>query len=116
GVAEVEEVVEGRQHPDGHDGQQRQHQSEVAAGRAGEQRTTRRSRQVTGDDGQGLAHAGTPFMTRSSTPCSSISEAGTEVRTRPSPTTSTVSARPSTSSISLETMTMAWPSAASPRM
>ncbi len=52
-----------------------------------------------------LAHAAAPFMTRSSTPCSSISDAGTVWTMRPSATTSTVSARPSTSSISLETMT-----------
>ena len=45
-------------------------------------------------------------MTRSSTPCSSIWEAGRVCRTRPSEMTRTVSARPSTSSISLETTTI----------
>ena len=63
-----------------------------------------------------LAHAAVPFMTRSSTPCSSIWEAGRVWSTRPSEMTRTVSARPSTSSISLETMTMALPAAARRRI
>ena len=53
-----------------------------------------------------LAHAAVPFMTRSSTPCSSISVAGRVWTTRPSEMTRTRSARPRTSSISLETTTI----------
>src|SRR5829696_929408 len=56
-----------------------------------------------------------PSMTRSSTRCSSMSVARPSWTTRPSLMTSTRSARPSTSSTSLETTTTATPSAASLR-
>ena len=76
----------------------------------------RRRRRLADGGGGLLAHAAVPFMTRSSTPCSSISVAGVSWRTRPSPMTSTRSARPSTSGISLDTTTIAVPASASRRM
>jgi len=63
-----------------------------------------------------LAHAALPFMTRSSTPCSSIWSAGRSSSTRPSDTTMMRSDRPMTSSISLDTTRIAVPCAASSLM
>ena len=69
------------------------------------------------DPGTVLAHAGTfPSMTRSRTPASSIAVAADSWTTWPSRTTRTRSARPSTSSISLDTTTTATPRSASDRM
>lgn len=65
----------------------------------------------------GLCHdVGLPSMTRSSTRCSSSSWAAAVCTTRPSRSTSTRSARPSTSGTSLETSSTARPSSASRRI
>ena len=61
-------------------------------------------------------HVGLPSITRSSTRCSSSSRAGAVWTTRPSRSTSTRSARPSTSGTSLETSRTARPSSARRRI
>ena len=67
--------------------------------------------------GDGLCHdVGLPSITRSSTRCSSSSRASAVCTTRPSRSTSTRSARPSTSGTSLETSRTARPSSASRRI
>ena len=61
------------------------------------------------------AHAASPLMMMSSTPCSSISVLGPSCSTLPSAMTRTRSERPRTSSISLDTTTTATPLSASRR-
>src|SRR5690606_35763085 len=68
---------------------------------------------VGGRGGGRLAHVLLPFITRSSTLASSSSSAGAVCTTRPSRTTSTRWASPSTSGTSLDTSRIAAPSAAS---
>src|SRR4051794_35395941 len=116
------EPVARRDRADDADQHQRDHESGVAAN----------ARAQHGEDAVGLlfglqcglldpdavlAHAETfPSMTRSRTVASSIADAADSWTTAPSRTTRTRSARPSTSSISLETTTTATPRSARDRM
>ena len=116
------EPVARRDRADDADQQQRDDESGVAAD-AGAQQGEDRVGLPVGlergllDAGTVLAHAGTfPSMTRSRTFASSISVAADSWTTSPSRTTRTRSARPSTSSISLDTTTTATPRSARDRM
>src|SRR4029079_6983520 len=123
-VLEVPEAVARGDRADGDEQQQCDAEAEVAAHRAAQEASRealvgfrgfgRRFR--CGGGGGLVAHAATPSMMRSSTPCSSMSVAGEVCRTRRSAMTRTRSERPSTSSISLETTTMALPASARRRM
>src|SRR5690606_25699999 len=119
-VLDVHEAFLGGDPADQDDEDEGDDEAQVAAGRSAQQapdgvRPIRVGRGGLGGRG-GDAHAAVPFMTRSSTPCSSIWSASIVVSSWPSAITSTRSDRPSTSSISLETTTIAVPASASRRM
>src|SRR5690606_2842814 len=94
-VLEVHEPLLGGDPAHDHDEHEGDHEAEVAAGGPPEEAPhgaltggARRGRGGVGGRG-GHAHAAVPFMTRSSTPCSSMLSESVVVRRRPSAITST---------------------------